>query len=262
MTEQKYINIINSVRLPKPNETEWSKIISKWTGWLIGFLALASFVLSYEALWTFAIDSGVTWWLAWLWPLTLDFFVLVASLSILRNSLNGEPKKYAWAMVVVFTLLSIVFNAIHGGLPLDSYQVYILPYIPIVAYVLPPVAFVFSFHLGMAQIESELKSRTQKKPDKAPEIKQTTQLSTENEGAAPELDRANEARQTKVGERRAGIVQMHQEGKSESQMAETFNVSLKTIQRDMAALQLNGYNIISPQEVEGMGRNGNGKAGG
>lgn len=231
----------------KTNEQarQWDKTISKWTGYLIGFLALASFVLSYEALWTFAADSGIDWRLAWLWPLTLDFFVLVASLSILRNSLNGEPKKYAWTMVVVFTVLSIVFNAIHGGLPLDSYEVYVLPYIPVVAYVLPPVAFVFSFHLGMAQIESELKKRAVVAPDKTPETPQKIEMSTENEDRQPEpveiTDKANKARQTKKEERQAGVVQMYQAGKSEAQIAETFNVSLKTIQRDMVELQLNGY---------------------
>ena len=240
---------------------------------MIGFLALASFVLSYEALWTFATDSGITWWLAWLWPLTLDFFVLVASLSILRNSLNGEPKKYAWTMVIVFTLLSIVFNAIHKGLPLEVYEVYVLPYIPVVAYVLPPVAFVFSFHLGMAQIESELKKRPKVKPDKTPgetptaptraKIEIEPQMSTENEGRQVEaietMDKANKVRQTKVEERRAGVVQMYREGKSESQIAEAYNVSAKTIQRDMVELGLNGRGqIIDPADIPFMagGRNG------
>lgn len=140
---------------------DWNQIISKLTGWLVGFLALASFVLSYEALWTLAIDSEVTWWLAWLWPLTLDFFVLVASLSILRNSLNGHSRLYAWTLVVVFTALSIVFNAIHKGLPIEVYNIYALPYVPMVVYILPPVAFVFSLHL-LVQVGDILKWAVQK----------------------------------------------------------------------------------------------------
>lgn len=141
---------------------DWNQIISKLTGWLVGFLALASFVLSYEALWTLAIDSEVTWWLAWLWPLTLDFFVLVASLSILRNSLNGHSRLYAWTLVVVFTALSIVFNAIHKGLPIEVYNIYALPYVPMVVYILPPVAFVFSLHLLVEQVGDVIKWVMQK----------------------------------------------------------------------------------------------------
>lgn len=144
------------------NNRDWNSTISRLTGWLVGFLALASFVLSYEALWTLAIDSEVTWWLAWLWPLTLDFFVLVASLSILRNSLNGHPRLYAWTLVVVFTALSIVFNAIHKGLPIEVYNIYALPYVPMVVYILPPVAFVFSLHLLVEQVGDIIKWVMQK----------------------------------------------------------------------------------------------------
>lgn len=144
------------------NNRDWNSTISRLTGWLVGFLALASFVLSYEALWTLAIDSQVNFWLAWLWPLTLDFFVLVASLSILRNSLNGHSRLYAWTLVVVFTALSIVFNAIHKGLPIEVYNIYALPYVPMVVYILPPVAFVFSLHLLVEQIGDLIKWAMQK----------------------------------------------------------------------------------------------------
>lgn len=142
-------------------QRDWNSFIGKLTAWLVGFLALASFILSYEALLTLALDSGINKWLAWLWPLTLDFFVVVASLSILKNSLKAQPKRYAWTLVVVFTILSTVFNAIHKGLPLDSYNTYVLPYVPVVVFILSPMALVFSFHLLMTQIETSLKVEMQ-----------------------------------------------------------------------------------------------------
>src|SRR5476649_1980434 len=47
-------------------------------------LALAGFAMSYEALHTLARDSAVSGGLAWLWPLVVDDFIVVASMSVVR----------------------------------------------------------------------------------------------------------------------------------------------------------------------------------
>lgn len=232
---------------------DWNSTISRLTGWLVGFLALASFVLSYEALWTLAIDSEVNFWLAWLWPLTLDFFVLVASLSILRNSLNGHPRLYAWTLVVVFTALSIVFNAIHKGLPIEVYNVYVLPYVPVVVYVLPPVALVFSFHLLMSQLGSTLKTRTAA-PAQRPEEVIVLGYVQENvrsdvpksvQESIPEIDKPlPTADKVKAkSERIENVSELFYTGVSPVDIASRLGVSLKTIQRDIKLLttEANGH---------------------
>lgn len=225
--------------------TDWSKFISKLSAWTVGFLALASFVLSYEALWTLALDSQVNSKLAWLWPLTLDFFVLVASLSILKGSLNNEPRKYAWTMVIVFTFLSIVFNAIHKGVPLEVYNIYVRPWLKIVVYTLPPAAFVFSFHLLMAQIKDSLESIVgilgQTEIKEIPELAMAPEPVQENVQVDVQPDRID-YKAGKVEDRRRQIPELYQAGLSEGQIADKLGVSIKTIQRDMAALNSNGVN--------------------
>lgn len=47
-------------------------------------LALAGFAMSYDALHAIARDSGLSAGLAWLWPLVVDGFIVVASMSVVR----------------------------------------------------------------------------------------------------------------------------------------------------------------------------------
>lgn len=207
---------------------DWSKIISTLTAWLVGFLALASFILSYEALLTLALDSGINKWLAWLWPLTLDFFVIVASLSILKNSLKMQPKRYAWALVIVFTLLSITFNAIHKGLPLASYNTYVLPYVPIVVYVLSPAALVFSFHLLMSQVETSLKTDMQ--------IVDNGQFA-ELESALAEMQRENEQLEEVIAEGNGEVKILRHQLASAQEDAQATQAQLATMQTQAKTIE-------------------------
>ncbi len=52
--------------------------LEKWTGWLLVFLALGAFVLSFAGMYAVAIDAGYGW-LAWLWPLVTAFDVARAA---------------------------------------------------------------------------------------------------------------------------------------------------------------------------------------
>jgi hypothetical protein len=124
-----------------------NKAISIITALLVLFLAGAAFVLSYDALYALALANGIRTSLSWLWPLTLDAFMIAASLAVLRASLSQERTAYPWLLVGAFTLASITFNAIHAPGTWLARAIFMLP---------PAVVFL-SFELLMSQIKATVK---------------------------------------------------------------------------------------------------------
>jgi len=123
---------------------EYSKTISKIAAVLVFMLALSAFILSFSALRDLAQQHGIAYPV--LYPLIIDGFVVVASLSVLRNSLNGQRTWYPWLLVATSTIVSIVFNIIHAEMELIS---------QIVASI-PPAALFFSFELLMQQVKTDV----------------------------------------------------------------------------------------------------------
>jgi len=123
-----------------------TKMIGLITSVLVLALAVAAFVLSYDALRGLAADNGVSLRLAWIWPFVIDGFLIVASLSVLRNGLLGERALYQWALVALFTAASIAFNIAHA--PEDL--------LARVMGATPPVALALAFELLMGQVKSEV----------------------------------------------------------------------------------------------------------
>lgn len=80
--------------------TRANQIISLLTGSLVAFLALAAFVLSFDALRHLAAANGVAPGMAWLYPAIIDGAIIVFSLSVLQASLHRERTRYPWALVV------------------------------------------------------------------------------------------------------------------------------------------------------------------
>ena len=125
------------------------KGISIISGIIIFFLAVSSFVLSYDALYRLALANGITPWLAWLWPLCLDAFMVSASLAVLRNSLVSERTWYQWVLVGIFTILSISFNAIHAP---DTWLARSI-------FAIPPLVVFLAFELLVSQVKSAVRRR-------------------------------------------------------------------------------------------------------
>src|SRR3990167_2659990 len=118
--------------------------ISRLSAVLVFVLAVIAFVLSYNALNAIAVQSGVDPRLSWMWPLVVDFAMIVFSLSIVRNSLLQEGTKWAWTLAIVFASISLVFNVAHAGDNLLSQAVFSLP----------PIALVLSFEVLMSQVKN------------------------------------------------------------------------------------------------------------
>jgi hypothetical protein len=102
--------------------------------------------MSYDALHALARDSGAPIELAWLWPLIVDGFIVVASLSVLRAVLESRPAWHPWLLLLIFSTLSVAGNVAHG------------PPTPVGRLVaaIPPIALVLAFDLLMRQLHLTL----------------------------------------------------------------------------------------------------------
>lgn len=109
-----------------------------------GVLALAAFAfaLSYDALHELADDAGIRPELALLWPLVVDGFIIVASLSVLAFGRAGRSTAYPWTLVTLFSALSVVFNVAHAPDELIAQAVAAIP----------PLALVLAFELFVRQL--------------------------------------------------------------------------------------------------------------
>ncbi|BEP13931.1 hypothetical protein acdb102_22420 [Acidothermaceae bacterium B102] len=128
-----------------PDRQAGEKIQAITTAGVAG-LAVGAFLLSYDALHQLARTSHVPALLAWLWPLIVDGFILVASLAVLDAIHTGRRPIYPWLLVLTFSTLSVTFNVLHApGTPVAQ----------LVAAV-PPLALVLSFELLIRQIHHRL----------------------------------------------------------------------------------------------------------
>ena len=109
-------------------------------------LATGAFLLSYDALHQLARTSHVPAVLAWLWPLIVDGFILVASLAVLDAVHTGRRAIYPWLLVLGFSALSVTFNVLHAPHNVVAQLVAAIP----------PLALVLSFELLMRQIHHRL----------------------------------------------------------------------------------------------------------
>jgi hypothetical protein len=111
-------------------------------------LAVAGFTMSYDALHSLALTQGVPPALAWMWPLVVDGFIVVASLSVVRAVADGRHSVYPWVLVLAFSSILVAFNVVHAAPTMVARFVAAIP----------PTALVLSFELLMRQVRQQLES--------------------------------------------------------------------------------------------------------
>lgn len=123
------------------------KLISFATAFLVFLVAVGSFALSYNALRQVAIDNGIQGNLSYVWPLLIDFSLIVFSLAVVNAYLHSQDTKKQWALVGVYTISTIGFNVAHAPANLQA---------QIVASI-APVSLFFSFEILMTQLKDSVK---------------------------------------------------------------------------------------------------------
>ncbi len=151
-------------------------------------LALAGFAMSYDALHSLAAQQGVPAALAWLWPLVVDGFIVVASLSVVRAVAEQRRAVYPWTLVLAFSAISVAFNIVHAAPTLVARLVAAIP----------PAALVLSFELLMRQLRAALRQGAEPLPaiepqpavTSTPVTPQTGHDRTTSTSGSPLLDKA------------------------------------------------------------------------
>lgn len=140
----------------------------------VSFLGVGAFLLSFAALRDLAHAAGVPAGLAWIWPLIIDGFILVATLATL--ALRGTRTSwYPWTALVVFAILSVTGNAVHViALPTDSLGVP-APIAVAVASV-PAIALLLASHMLVVLAGTPARAATSEEPTPQPIAEPTTAL--------------------------------------------------------------------------------------
>jgi hypothetical protein len=110
-------------------------------------IGAAAFLLSYDALHSLALASGVRPGLARIWPGVLDGFIVIATLTVVAAKRTRQPTWYPWALVTLFSAASVAFNILHA---LDRYLTAARWVRPLV-FAMPPIALVLATHLLLQQ---------------------------------------------------------------------------------------------------------------
>jgi len=77
-------------------------------------IAVSAFALSFTNLTATAVDAGIPLPLAYLWPICLDCFLVVATLFIFISNHMNKTTAPGWTVLIVFTGVSAGFNIVHS----------------------------------------------------------------------------------------------------------------------------------------------------
>jgi len=135
-----------SILSKTPQKSNLTETFSRLSAALVALLAAGAFLLSYNALRAVAARNGLPGWQSFLWPLLIDFALIVFSLAVVRNALLGERTRWPWFLVALYTAATVGFNILHAPSNLTAR----------VVAVVAPVSLFLSFETLMAQLRSEV----------------------------------------------------------------------------------------------------------
>lgn len=128
-----------------------TKFIAYLTSILVAIVALMAFALSYYALQGVALSNGIPLLLSYVWPLLIDFALVVFSLCVVTAHLHSESTWRQWILVGLTTVLTCTYNYLHAPANLIAQSVAVVP----------PVMLFFSFELLAMQLKNSIQ-RTHK----------------------------------------------------------------------------------------------------
>lgn len=81
----------------------------------VASLAIGAFTLSFDALRSLAGLAGIRDELTFLWPLVVDGFIVVATVSaVVMRDRGWRAAWYPWATLICFGTISVIGNALHA----------------------------------------------------------------------------------------------------------------------------------------------------
>lgn len=142
-------------------------------------IALMAFILSFDALRTLAVACGVQLGLSWMFPLIIDAPVLAFTWATWVFKTRGLGQAYPWAMLLVFSAVSLVGNALHAH-PVETNGLLLPDWGASLLMTMPPVALLATSHMI---VRAASRSFDMDGPEPAAEVVETTPV------APPEVPR-------------------------------------------------------------------------
>lgn len=119
-----------------------------------------AFWLSYSHLADIAAANGLNGARAWAWPGTVDAFIVVGELLILRAALRGRFDWFAYLLAAVGSLGSIALNVLGVGAGAQPMEY--------VVAAVPPVAALLAFAAVMRQVHERLAGHVERAGEDTP----------------------------------------------------------------------------------------------
>lgn len=202
-----------------------TRFIAWLTSILFALVAIGSFALSYNALRAIAIANGIPDnWLGDIWPLLVDFSLIVFSLAVVTAHLYSESTRKQWVLVTIYTIATITFNMLHAP---DTLLARVIASIP-------PISLFFSFELLMEQLKNSVmrKVLTTNNTASLTNSSYTDAVTTPADNPKlPEIILTDS-----VATRRSKILTLKELNITQAAMAERLGVSIATIRKDIKAL--------------------------
>lgn len=182
-------------------------VIGQLTAALVGFLAIAAFGLSFEALWDLAIVSGgMKREVAWLFPLIVDGGIVVFSMAALQASITGADRRWFMTLVVIVTAFSVSLNIAHANKGC----------LPAAIASMPPLLLFLAFESLMRQIHESVIVNIPKKGRRS-KMPKPVKLTLVNEGGQ--------------NPRQAKALELSAEGWSRNRIARELNMAPGTVRK-------------------------------
>ena len=167
---------------------------------LATLIAVMAFVLSFDALRTLGIACGIQPALGWMFPLIVDVPVLAFTWATWVFKTRGMGQGYPWAMLILFSAVSLVGNALHAH-PVETNGMLLPDWTASLLMTMPPIALLATSHMMVTaasrsydletvepeQPAEELWSTEPEQPDREPiEEPETVEKPIEPTGEKPE----------------------------------------------------------------------------
>lgn len=149
-------------------------------------IALMAFILSFDALRTLAVACGVQPGLSWMFPLIIDAPVLAFTWATWVFKTRGLGQAYPWAMLLVFSGVSLVGNALHAH-PVETNGLLLPDWGASLLMTMPPVALLATSHMI---VRAASRSFDMDGPEPAAEVVETAPV------APPEVPRDTDGPET------------------------------------------------------------------
>lgn len=202
--------------------------------WLALVLALAGSLRHLAEMFA-SIDGNLVY--GYLSAIAVDAGLFSLSYSVKLRKAEKRPVKMLWLGIVIFTGISVYGNLSYGLLATgEALPYWILVSRPVILAASLPILVLY-----LAELVSDNRQFSTEQADKEARrlAKEATKNPTDSQSVndfVTSIDKARQAKTDKLSERRDKVLTLLQQGEPEADIADRLNVSVRTIQRDIEAL--------------------------